>query len=346
MGKGMKTIQTPSLSPILVSGGLQRPDAATQASTSGTHYHRARLTEVDLESGPERVLLDYETPPEACARETPGIRFTCMTRTKDRLYLPTGTELLVLSMPDLERIAYATHPHFHDVHHAAPMNGGIAVASTGLELVIHLDPETMEPVRYQNVTSEEIWSRFDPGRDWRKVHTTQPHEAHPNFLITAHDLSWVTRAYKNDVMCLENPERRLHLSDYRVHDGIMHRGKAWFTSVNGALIRADLEAGRVEETITLADMEETTLPLGWCRGLALDWPVAYVGFTTLRTTRWKDNVEVFLNNSTGEYIQVMPSRVTAYDLEARRKLTEYVFPRESMGAVFGIVLGDNREPDG
>lgn len=323
------------LKSLLMTGGLQRPEAEVMASTSGNHYYRARLSRLDWDSKTETVLLDYETPEGARPEEDPGIRFTAMTLMGDRLYLCTGTEVMVLSWPGLERLHYATHPHFHDIHHAAPMDGGIVVASTGLDMVIRLDGE-YEPKEYLNAVSEDVWFRYDPKKDWRKVHTTQPHDAHPNYLFTMNGEPWVTRGYRSDAMRLSD-RWTVTLSDKRVHDGHVVGDYAYFTSVDGKIIVLNTNTLAIDEVIDLMPMEGTDLPLGWCRGLHVDGDVAYVGFTTLRTTKWKDNVEHFLNSKTGEYTRVLPSRIAAYDLRGRTKLDEYVIPRESIGAVFDIV---------
>lgn len=321
---------------LLVSGGIQRSDAELMNAVSGTHYHRARLAEVDLEAGRERVLLDYETPSGARPEQTPGIRFTGMSLVNDRLYLCTGTEVMILSWPALELQKYATHPHFHDIHHAAPINDEVVVTLTGLDAVAFLDPDTLEPVRYVNTASVPMWERFDQTRDWRMVHSTQPHEAHPNFVFEMDGVPWVTRGRKSDVMSMVNPTLTVPLAEYPVHDGIRWGDCICFTSVDGTLILLDPAQKLIVDVIDLKAVERNDTPLGWCRGLCIQDNVAFVGYTTLRTTRWKGNVEVFLNQKTGEYWQVLPSRVCAYDLTRREKLAEYVFPRDSIGAVFGI----------
>ncbi len=328
---------------LLVSGGIQRPEAEAMDSLSGTHYHRARLSRVDLAAGSEQTLLDYETPEGARPETTPGIRFTAMTLDKDRLYLCTGTEIFLYSHPGLELLRYATHPHFHDIHHVAPLNSALYVASTGLDMVLRLDPDTLEPMDSVNAGDTPTWERFDQGKDWRLVHSTQPHEAHPNFLFTMNGQAWVTRGFKNDVMRLDDPSETVRLSELRVHDGVAHQGLLYFTSVDGTIIVLDPETKKIVERVDLKALEQTDLPLGWCRGLAVRDNVAYVGYTTLRTTRWKDNVEVFLNRRTGQYSKVLPSRVCAYDLAQRTKLGEYVFGRDSIGAVFGVLVDEAGE---
>ncbi|WP_018124252.1 hypothetical protein [Desulfovibrio oxyclinae] len=323
------------LSPLLITGGLQRPEAEAMVSTSGNHYFRARLSRLNWTDKSETVLMDYETPQGARPDETPGIRFTAMTLQGDRLYLCTGTEVFVYTWPELERLQYSTHPHFHDIHHVAPMNGGVTVASTGLDMVIELD-DSLAPKRYVNTVSDDPWFKYDPEDDWRKVHSTQPHDAHPNYLLSMNGEPWVTRGYQSDVMRLAD-RRTVSLSDKRVHDGHVVGDHAFFTSVDGRIIVLNTHTLAIDEVVDLMPLEGTELPLGWCRGLHVDGDVAYVGFTTLRTTKWKDNVEHFLNSRTGEYKQVLPSRVVAYDLKKRIKLDEYVIPRESIGAVFDVV---------
>lgn len=323
-----------TLQSLLITGGLQRPEAEAMASTSGNHYYRARLSKLDWAGKKESVLMDYETPAGARPDDDPGIRFTAMTLAGDRLYLCTGTEVMVYSWPDLEQLHYTSHPHFHDVHHVAPMNGGVSVAVTGLDMVVHLGDD-FSPKNYMNMVSEDVWHEYAPEKDWRKVHTTQPHAAHPNYLFSMDDEPWVTRGYKSDIMRLTD-RKTITLSDKRVHDGHVGEDHAFFTSVDGKVIVLNKQTLKIDDVIDLMPIEETDLPLGWCRGLHVEDNVAYVGFTTLRTTKWKDNIEHFVTRE-GDYIRVLPSRIVAYDLEKRTKLDEYLIPRDSLGAVFDIV---------
>lgn len=320
---------------LLITGGLQRPEAEVMASTSGKHYYLGRLSLLDWNLKTEKILIDYETPVRARPDDTPGIRFTAMTLVDDRLYLCTGTEVMVYAWPSLARLQYSTHPHFHDIHHVAQMDTSIFVATTGLDMVIRLD-DCLQPHDYLNVVSEDVWFRYNPENDWRKVHTTQPHDAHPNYLFAMNDEPWVTRGYQSDIMRLSD-RHVVRLSDKRIHDGHVAGDYAFFTSVDGKIIVLNTHTLAIDEVIDLMPMEGTDLPLGWCRGLHVDGDVAYVGFTTLRTTRWKDNIEHFINSKTGEYIRVLPSRVVAYDLKNRVKLDEYIIPRDSIGALFDVV---------
>lgn len=324
------------LSPLLITGGLQRPEAEVMVSTSGTHYYRARLSRLDWEKNNETVLMDYETPADARPDQDPGIRFTAMTLANNRLYLCTGTEVMVYTWPKLERLQYSTHSHFHDIHHVALVKEEVLVASTGLDMVIFLD-KSLAPAKYIDVVSETLWHTYDSMQDWRKVHSTQPHDAHPNYIFSMGGEIWITRGYKNDIMRLSD-RHTIPLSNKRIHDGHVTGDHAFFTSVDGKIIVLNTYTLAIDEVIDLMPMEGTTLPLGWCRGLHVDGNVAYVGFTTLRTTKWKNNVEHFYNTKTGKYVRILPSRVVAYDLKSRYKLDEYVFPRDSIGAIFDIIV--------
>ena len=332
--------QNGKLKPVLASGGLQRDLAEKLSSTSGQHYYKARLSIVDLKSGAERVLLDYTSPEGTRPDRMPGIRFTAMTVKNDVLYVGTGTEVMLFRFPEMEMIRYATHPHFHDIHHVAPVGDEVGVVVSGLDMVIFLDGDTFQPKRYVNVSSDDLWYKFDPATDYRKVHTTQPHESHPNFLFEIDGKTWVTRCYKNDIVCLGRENGPVPLGKHRVHDGISNGGDHMiFTSVNGNILVMNRNTFVVEDIIDLNVLEETDAALGWCRGVCLDGNIAYVGFTTLRKTDWKENVAAFTDEN-GVYKDILPSRICAYDLEKRKKLAEYVFPPDSLGAVFSMVGWD------
>lgn len=324
------------LATLLVTGGLQREFAADLPPLSGQHLYRARLTRVDMGQGTECTVMDHESPPETRPDDTPGIRFTCMSHRNARLYLCTGTEMLIHEYPSMKRIGYASHPHFHDIHHTAPIGEEIAVVSTGLDMVIFLDPETMAPKRYFNASSEDVWYRFDENDDYRKFHTTQPHDSHPNFIFTMNGEPWVSRCNKGDIMSLKD-RRTIHLSETRFHDGVARNGLLYFTAVDGRVLVVNEREERLEETIDLRDIENTDLPLGWCRGLCFDGDVAYVGYSVFRRTDQRQNVSQFLD-SNGQYIQRLPTRICAYDFAAKTKLGEYIFPDDSLGVMFNMML--------
>ena len=157
----------------------------------------------------------------------PGIRFTAMTVKDDCLYVGTGTEVMLFRFPEMERIKYATHPHFHDIHHVAPVGDEVGVVASGLDMVIFLDGDTLKVKRYVNVSSDDLWYKFDPATDYRKVHSTQPHESHPNFLFEIGGKIWITRCNKKRHHLLDRRHEPISLGEHRVHDGFPTGGTTW-----------------------------------------------------------------------------------------------------------------------
>jgi len=322
---------------ILVSGAVQRKNA--HQLSHGQRYERARLLEVDLEQGSCATRIDYVSPPELCPDDHPNILFTALTRRDGKLWLPTSTEILVYSYPGLERLAHISHPHFQEVHHAAPIGNVIAVASTGLDMVLLLDPESHEPVDYVETLFKPTWHRFRPEVDYRKVNSTKPHHSHPNYVFELEGRTFVTRFDQRDAVNIRDPQDRIAFGDETgVHDGFVTDRHVYFTSVDGRVFTASKATRQVESVVTLNDIEQAKVPLGWCRGFCRSGDIAYVGFSMLRETKIKQNVRWALNRATKRWAVEMPTRVAAYDLAARRKIAEYAFARGELDAVFGIAL--------
>ncbi|MEX2207490.1 MAG: hypothetical protein WEF50_14775 [Myxococcota bacterium] len=325
---------------LLVTGGEQRENAAWHPEYH--HYRKGVLAEVDLEARTAVRVFEHVTEPGLCADKLPSIVFKSATLAADRLYLSTETEVLILSYPDLRLVRQLSHPAFNDVHHVVPWNGGLLVASSGLDLVIAFDAE-LRAVEFLPVLDEPAWGRFSPQVDYRRVQSTKPHRAHPNFLFILDGEPWVTRAQQMDAICLRDPSKRIEIGVALVHDGIVVGDHVFFTAVNGHVAVAHSRTHKIESLIDLAAITGTETPLGWSRGLLVEGDQVWVGFSRLRPTKIYENLRWFKRRLTArgdEPTAVLPTRIARYDLSRREKLDELDLEGVGMGALFSILPHD------
>jgi hypothetical protein len=278
--------------------------------------------------------LDYATPGDACAQGS-SINFEGGVLQDDRLYTCTRTEALVYSVPDFALLARVSLPCFNDVHHVRPTKDGtLIVTNTGLDMVIETTLEG-EVVQEWSVHDESPWSRFSRDVDYRKVLSTKPHRSHPNFTFFLDNELWVTRCMQFDAVSLTNPGRRIDVGFY-CHDGELHDGKIYFTTVTGTIVIVDSQTLQTEAVVSLNEIDNPgNANLGWCRGLArVDDRHFWVGFTRIRETRFKENVRWVKRLIKGEE---KPTHIALYDVFARKKLMEIGLEPFDMHVIFGVL---------
>jgi hypothetical protein len=100
----------------------------------------------------------------------------------------------------------------------------------------------------------------------------------------------------------------------------------------------DPEACTVLEDLDLRSLDREPDPLGWCRGLHVEDGVAFVGFSCLRSTRWKENLRWLGRGHLGRR---RPTRVAAFDLANRRKIAEWTLEPVGLDAIFAILPAKN-----
>ena len=318
---------------LLVTGGAQRPDAARLGE--GRRYHTAYLVELDFDSGAVRELVSIREGNENYPDELPNVTFTCCTLEGDRLYLCSETEVFVYRYPEMELINSASYGFFQNCHHAAPIGESVAVVSTGLDLIAFLDRDTLQPVSLVNSQGKDPWHRFSPDIDYRKVHSTKPHESHPNYVFSLNGEPWVTRFNQMDAVCLTDMSQRIPIGLERVHDGHVIGKYVYFTTVDGRIVCVDKETREIGKVIDLNEIGGEGVPLGWCRGLLIEGDIAYVGFTRIRQTAVKENVKWLLSHVGRK--NNLPTRIAKYDLAACRKIGEVELPRGMVDAVYSVV---------
>ena len=319
-----------------LTGGRQRVSTLFRRE-EWTSFDRAVLATLDDQTGKVEVVFQYEGPPERVPAVDPSHLFKSASWDGDRLLLCTQTEVLVFDPARGVVERTISHPCFNDVHHVARVNGRIHVVSTGLDAVVVLDDEG-EVASVQSVTGTPTWSRFDPAVDYRRVATTKPHQAHPNFVQEAHGRTWVTRFEQRDAWPVDGGESVL-LADRPVHDGVLAEGRCWFTAVSGEVVVTDPVTSSVVSRHNLDSIpREGNAPLGWCRGLLVEPERVLVGFSRLRPTKFVQNLAWL--RAPLDRPEPLPSRVSAYDRGFSREVARWSVEEAGMSAVFSVLPGE------
>jgi hypothetical protein len=277
--------------------------------------------------------VEYVTPPEACVEQDPVILFKSSTLAGDHLYACTQTEVVIYRVPAFERVGYVSLPMFNDLHHVRPTaSGTLLVAVAGLDLVaeVTLDGTVL---REWSVLPEDPWRRFSRDVDYRKVRTTKPHHAHPNYVFELGDEVWATRFEQRDAISLVDPTRRIHIGLERVHDGLVHDGHVYFTTVDGKIPIADASSLAVVDVVDLGAIVGSRVLLGWARGLHIDGTGIWVGFSRIRPTRFRENVAWAMRG----FKETRPTHIARFDLE-RRTCTHWIDLEPSgLTAIFSVL---------
>jgi hypothetical protein len=295
---------------------------------------KALVLRIDADTGQLIDKLEYVSPVDACADETSGITFKGAALSENRLYLCTSTEVIILELPGFRRAGYVSLPCFNDLHHVVPTpSGTLLVVVTGLDMVVEITPEG-EVLREWSVIGEDTWSRFSRAIDYRKVATTKPHRAHPNFAFQLGTDIWATRCDCKDAVCLTSPGR-IDIPVSYPHDGHIFGGQIWFTTVDGHIVIADSQSPKIEQVIDLNTVDNPDgESLGWCRGLLpVTESLVWVGFTQLRDTKFVEK----LRWVKGSNARSKPTRIVLYDLSARCRVRENDVRLYGMDLIFSIL---------
>jgi hypothetical protein len=323
---------------IWIVGGEQR--VLFYRPQEWAQYKRALV--VKLENGRLERVLQYESPPEHCPDEMPSQVFKAATIEGDRAYLCTQTEVLVCDFPSFAIRRVISHPCFNDLHHVAPApDGRLFVAVTGLDAVAELAPGG-ELLRLVSVLGGSPWDRFSPTVDYRKVATTKPHHAHPNYVFFLDGQPWVTRFQQRDAVPLDgsaNGRPPFEVGIQGIHDGHLVDGVLYFTTVDGCVVRFDVATGeKTALDLNTLRQPDDDRPLGWCRGvLPAGGNRAWVGFSRIRYTTLRRNLSWIRHGfRESEDHRQHPTRIALYDLARPALLDEVDLEPVDMGAVFSI----------
>jgi hypothetical protein len=330
------------MSELYVAGGVLRSTTFKQLPEWNS-YKKALIAKVTPETGATEVLVEYISPPEVCPADSPAILFKSSTLVEDKLYVCTPTEVLVYQVPRFELLHYISLPCFNDLHHVRPSrDGNVLIVDTGLDMVVEVTHQG-KLLREWSVIEEDTWKRFSRDIDYRKVPETKPHKSHPNHVFQLDDEVWVTRFDQKDAISLTQPGRRIDIGVQRPHDGHVAGDWIYFSTVDGHVVIANRHTLKVEEVFNLNMIDNREgMVLGWCRGLAImDNDTVWVGFTRIRTTRFKENL---LWARDGFEIRKKPTHIALYDLARAKCLNEIDLEPCGLGVLFGVhSAGSERE---
>ena len=319
---------------LLVTGGQQKAIRSQFGTKDWSEYHKGMILGIETKTGERCTSVEYFSPPEATPDDRPEVIFKTGTVQGDRLYLCTQTEVMIYGLPHFELLNYISLPCFNDVHHVRPTSdGNLLVANTGLDMVLLMTKEGFVLDEW-NVLGQEPWERFATDIDYRKV-DTKPHGAHPNHVFLVGDDIWATRFHLKDAVCLTKPGQRIAINVGLPHDGVVHEGMIYFTTVNGYVVIANPVTLEVEEVIGLTSMHRPDVQLGWCRSILFDDGKTWIGFSRLRSTRFRENVKWVVQG----FNKVLPTRVACYDLKKRECITEIDLEPYGLHAIYSIFSG-------
>ena len=321
------------MKPFYIVGGEQKPDAVDIEEFQG--YRRALVVKLDPDRNEGQVVLEYQSPAEVVPDDDPSSLFKAATVNDGKIYLCTPTEIIICEFPSFKRLGYLSLPAFNDLHHVRPTpEGNLLVTNTGLDMV-HLITNKGETLREWDVLGEPLWSRFDRDTDYRKVPSTKPHKAHPNFTFFVEGECWVTRLIQRDAICLDTPRKRINIGTEKPHDGIVSGESVYFTTVNGCVVKADTKSFEVEKNFRVA--REHRRP-AWCRGLCvLDEGLAIAGFSRLRRTKWQDNIN-WVNSGINMFkdLATSPTSVVVFNHVTGDIIRHIPLERYGLSAIFSI----------
>lgn len=321
------------MSGLYIVGGQQRRARALLEGEPGWYkYRRGIVLQVDPIAGLVECRADYVSPPELCAVDEPAILFKCGTLQDGKLYVCTQTEVLIFAVPDFTLLTHISLPCFNDLHHVRPMpSGTLLIANSGLDMVLEITIDG-QILREWNTLGEGPWARFDRKIDYRRVASTKPHRSHPNQVFLIGDEIWATRFEQRDAICLTDPSKRIQIGTGLVHDGLVHDGFIYFTTVTGTIVIVNARTLMIEEVIDLNLISSPDAILGWCRGILVEDGKAWVGFSRLRLTKFRENVSWVRWG----FKQHLPTRVVCYDLTRRAHVAGIELQSHGLDAVFSI----------
>jgi hypothetical protein len=325
------------LEAIFVVGGEQR--GVPHWTREWKLYKKAAV--MKIAAGRAERVLDYESPPQHCADDTPSIVFKAASIQGDRAYLCTQTEVLICDFPSFAIRNVVSLPCFNDLHHVAVApDGRLFVAVTGLDAVAELTPDGTL-LDLMSVTEDSVWDRFSKATDYRKIATTKPHHAHPNFVFFLDGEPWVTRFVQRDAVPLNGNARGrtpFKLGMEGVHDGHVANGFVYFTAVNGFVVAFNLASGTMQSVdLNQANGPYKDRPLGWCRGLLPHGKDVWVGFSRIRYTQLRQNIDwVRRGFRNADRLPPAPTRIARYDLVNNECLEEIDLEPAGLNTVFSI----------
>lgn len=311
---------------LVLSMGL-KPSAAPRAPL------RPHLRCLDLPTGAVTDLFVPAPGPHHPAEEEHA-ELTGATRDGDVLWQCTRTEVLTLAWGSWTPLATWSHPRMHDVHHALPYDGGLAVASTGLDLVLQLN-ERGELRAEHWLGHGDFQRRFGQLRDARTLRFDhhKPHQAHPNHLLVHDGALHTTCLQTRELRRVTPSPRPVWTFDAPPHDGRWLGDAWWFTTVDGHVVALDASLSAERLRIDVGALHTSPGLLGWCRGVERVGSRLFVGMSMLRASTHRELARRVLRGRSGHKL---PTRVLELDLDQRRLVRSYPVGNAAGGTIYAL----------
>ncbi|MDH5412845.1 MAG: hypothetical protein OEW87_01795 [Flavobacteriaceae bacterium] len=326
------------MSNLLITGGQLRDNGFELGE--GKYYGCAKLLRLDTNTGNVKEVLSDSVGSNNFPDSYPNLEFTVGDIEKDSLWLSMDTELRCYSYPGLQLLKTFSHPCFHNIHSVAVHRDKLYVTSTGIDTVVVLDKENGSIIEYINTEGKPIWHRFEEDFDYRKIHSTRPHDSHPNFIFWIDEEPWVTRCTQEDAVQLSNVNNRIDISgpdkEISVHDGIVYGGYVYFTSVDGFIVIADIKTKKVVESFDVTKLKGYGGLRGWCRGLYINKNIFYIAFSRLRKTRRIEKIK-WVSHLINKGKSIEHCSILAIDMDKRVIVADYHISDQMIDAIYTIL---------
>lgn len=320
---------------LLITGGIEKKNP--QEEWSG--FKSGIALELDLASLECKPVLEYYTPEEFRPPEPDcSILFKSGEVHGDKVVMTTQTEVLIYQLPDYQLIKRVSLSCFNDIHHARLTDdNSLLVCVTGLDSVFEISLEGNVINEWSSI-DEDIWQRFELGKDYRQILTTKPHSAHPNFCFEYKGEKFVTRFMQKDAISLTS-NKQFKIDVGGPHDGYVLGENVYFTTVNGFIVGFNLNSCKRIFIKDLNEMNENKMRnLGWCRSLLMvNEHEAIVGFSRMRTSKFSDYLSWVKEKSGVGTTNDFPTRLIKYNFKQDEIEWTINLEKYDLNAVFSVL---------
>lgn len=245
----------------------------------------------------------------------------------------TESQLLTVSLAGFDVREVYSSPEFNDLHSVHVLDDSLALTCTGRDLIMFVQDGKVLDRRIDTKPARWVEDSVVTTVDWRE-RNTQPHDTHPNYFWMHDEAAWVTRGNRGDIVRVDSHERMV-ISNKVVHDGFFNAGSWWATSVNGYVHELDPEGKLIRSINVGRVLEPKDLRPGWCRGLHVTDDLLIVGFSAIRATRLRRNLEWLA--SAGQHRDRAPTQVAFIDRVSGRLVKSIRVDGADIHSIFSTI---------
>lgn len=184
-------------------------------------------------------------------------------------------------------------PEFNDLHAVSLVNEGILVANTGRDAIVLLDNDFQWMRQWDGLSTEQWQQRIQgqyvvdshyydtPDMSIPFCQRRLPDLRHLNYALQLPDGRYIASSFEaKGYIDVDNWEMISNKLPYEPHDGCLHKGRLWVTTVAGGIYSSALtEFLEFKLEIELFDHVPHH---GWCRGLCLIGDKLFIGVTAIQ----------------------------------------------------------------